>query len=320
MQRTISPSTSRPRAQAATAHPRRARLRAQPLRSAPVAAPQGSKIERLGRYGAADGRPREVIAAHGPGASVLLVDRDALTLGDRRLVAQLAADEPTSNAALVCARYLEDPSRGRCRRVTSRDLEVDPYAAPEHVERATGGSPVSEVVDRDGRDVYRLELVPLRAISELRWRRQPRSDRSQARAVSLREAIGASESYEPALALTLAGLARHRADPQISLAVLRAELGRLRASPIVLNRKLREAVLAAIERDGLSVSEIALRCGRVKRDRKGNISGETSWLARRLGLAAESGAARPTPWVHSDVLALIARSGLGLSPREVELG
>ena len=126
--------------------------------------------------------------------------------------------------------------------------------------------------------------------------------------------IGASESYQPALALTLAGLARHRADPQISVAALGAELGRLRASPIVLNRKLREAVLAAIERDGLSVSEIALRCGRVKRDRKGNISGETSWLARRLGLAAESGAARPTPWVHSDVLALIARSGLGLSP------
>jgi len=27
----------------------------------------------------------------------------------------------------------------------------------------------------------------------------------------------------------------------------------------------------------------------------------------------------PTPWVHSDVLALIARRGLGLSPREVEV-
>jgi hypothetical protein len=26
------------------------------------------------------------------------------------------------------------------------------------------------------------------------------------------------------------------------------------------------------------------------------------------------------PWVHSDTLALIARDGLGIAPREVELG
>ncbi|MEA2356627.1 MAG: hypothetical protein QOD61_2756, partial [Solirubrobacteraceae bacterium] len=26
------------------------------------------------------------------------------------------------------------------------------------------------------------------------------------------------------------------------------------------------------------------------------------------------------PWVHTDVLALIARNGLGLAPHEVELG
>ncbi len=91
-------------------------------------------------------------------------------------------------------------------------------------------------------------------------------------------------------------------------------------SPIVLNRKLRQAVLVAIERQGLSMSEIALRCGRVKRDSKGNMSGETSWLARRVGILPESGTTRPTPWVHSDVLALIARNGLGISPREVELG
>jgi len=67
------------------------------------------------------------------------------------------------------------------------------------------------------------------------------------------------------------------------------------------------------------MSEIAIRCGRVKRDRQGNESGETSWLARRLGLLPEGGQRIPTPWVHSDVLGLIARRGLGLSPREVEL-
>ncbi len=67
------------------------------------------------------------------------------------------------------------------------------------------------------------------------------------------------------------------------------------------------------------MSEIAIRCGRVKRDSRGNESGETSWLARRLGLLPEGGHSTPTPWIHSDVLGLIARQGLGVSPREVEL-
>jgi hypothetical protein len=87
----------------------------------------------------------------------------------------------------------------------------------------------------------------------------------------------------------------------------------------VLNRRLRTAVLATIERQGLSMSEIAIRCGRIKRDGNGNASGETSWLARRLGILPEGGRDTPTPWIHSDVLALIARRGLGISPREVEL-
>ena len=88
--------------------------------------------------------------------------------------------------------------------------------------------------------------------------------------------------------------------------------------PLYTFDEFREVVLAHIERDGLSLSEIATRCGRVKRDACGNESGETSWLARRLGLLPEGGKERPTPWIHSDVLALIARRGLGLSPREVE--
>jgi hypothetical protein len=100
---------------------------------------------------------------------------------------------------------------------------------------------------------------------------------------------------------------------------LRGELLRVQDSPIVLNRGLREAVLGVVERQGLSMSEVAIRCGRVKRDAAGNESGETSWLARRLGLLPEGGRKTPTPWIHSDVLALIARDGLGISPREVEL-
>jgi hypothetical protein len=103
------------------------------------------------------------------------------------------------------------------------------------------------------------------------------------------------------------------------MAVLRAELKRVLESPIVLNRGLREAVLAKVEHAEISMSEIAIRCGRTKRDPNGNVSGETSWLARRLGLLPEGGKSEPTPWIHSDVLALIARSGIGIAPREVEL-
>jgi hypothetical protein len=92
------------------------------------------------------------------------------------------------------------------------------------------------------------------------------------------------------------------------------------ASPILLNRGLREVVQRKVARGELSMSEIALRCGRVKRDRRGNLSGETSWLARRIGQLPEGGEQEPTPWIHSDVLALIVRQGLGASPHEIEVG
>jgi hypothetical protein len=96
------------------------------------------------------------------------------------------------------------------------------------------------------------------------------------------------------------------------------ELERLLRSSVVLNRRLREAVVRQVLA-GESMSEIAIRCGRFKRDRRGRRSGETSWLARRIGHMPEGGQTRPTPWIHSDTLALIARDGLGLSPHEVEL-
>jgi hypothetical protein len=128
------------------------------------------------------------------------------------------------------------------------------------------------------------------------------------------------EGYEPVRALTVRALAHHRDDAAVSVAVLRSELQRLDASRIVLNRGLRRAVLHAMGTQGLSLSEIAHRCGRVKRDGKGHCSGETSWLSRRVGISPEGGGdGEPTPWIHSEVLAVIARDGLGISPREVEL-
>lgn len=281
------------------------------------------RFDPLGRYINATGRTREVIAGQRGDGSVLVIDRDALTLGDRRLVAHLAADEPTENAALVCAHYLEDAHKGRCRRVTAEDLTGRLLADREEPKQPAAKSlHGTELVSRRGDCAYRLELVRADASAmELRWHRRPhRGCPVASTPVCLREVIGAIESYEPVCGLTLKALAMYREDAKVSIAMLRGELERLRESPIVLNRKLRQAVLATIEQDGVSMSEIAARCGRVKRDSKGNASGETSWLARRVGILPESGTRRSTPWVHSDVLALIARDGLGISPREVELG
>jgi hypothetical protein len=267
-----------------------------------------------------NGNRREVVARRGFAGSVLVVDRDAETRGDRRLVAHLGADEPPENAAVACRSYLEDGRMGSCRRLTADDLHTAPFAQEPVAQRWPQAQESSghELLDRNGR-AYRLELVRTEmSIPELRWRRLPPGG-FQARSVSVREAVAALESYEPVRALTRSALALHGADPGVSITVLRAELERVLVSPIVLNRALREVVLATVAQQELSMSEIAIRCGRVKRDRRGNESGETSWLARRLGLLPEGGHESPTPWVHSDVLALIARRGLGISPREVEL-
>jgi hypothetical protein len=274
----------------------------------------------LGRYTDQNGRRREVVARCGLAGSVLVVDRDAATLGDRRLVAHLASDEPPENAELVCRRYLEDARRGHCRHLTPEDARTPPLA--EGSKQARAGEPACDATLRDGSGhEYRLELVPSgMSIPELRWRRSPsHAGGGAGESVSVREAIACLQSYEPILALTGRALSLHCGRRDVSITVLRVELARMLESPIVLNRRLREVVLARIEREGLSMSEIAMRCGRVKRDCNGNESGETSWLARRLGILPEGGRSAPTPWIHSDVLALIARGGLGIAPREVEL-
>ncbi len=301
----------------------------------------------LARYTDAEGRLREILARPGRAGSVLVLDRDAATLGDRRLVAHLAADEPTENAGLVCRHYLRDPRGRRCRPVTPEDLLTAPFSeGGVRVDSELCCAPAPETVellDCHGR-VHRLEAFEAgMLIPELRWRRlaagsglgvsvdRPEGDWSEGergeserskggrQPESVRDVVGCLESYEPVRTLTAEAVALHREDPAVSVAVLRSELRRLDASRIVLNRGLRRAVLVAIHTRGLSLSEIAFRCGRVKRDGKGNSSGETSWLARRVGISPESGGGEPTPWIHSEVLAVIARLGLGVSPREVEL-
>jgi len=254
---------------------------------------------------------------------VLVLDRSAGTCDDLRLVAHIAADEPAVNAAVASRSYLAQARRGRCvcRSLDSEDLRSVPFTDDCQALSSGSHDEQTDRRDRHGRS-YRLERVRSSlSIPELRWTRQSAErDAPGPQIVSVRAAVASLESYEPVCTITRRALSLHMGDSSISITTLRMELARMRQSPIVLNRGLREAALAIAERDGLSMSEIAMRCGRVKRDAAGNESGETSWLARRLGLLPEGGRQTSTPWIHSDVLALIARDGLGLSPREVELG
>ncbi len=291
-------------------------------RAADLHAPDAElDVELLAGYLAATGRPREIICCQGVSGSRLVIDRDRLTRGDRRLLAHLASDEPIENAKLICDLYLGGSERSRCRCVVSSDLRSPlPTELQGQVLAATNGGAAEHDLCEARGVRYLLAMVPGRASTqELRWCGQSIGADLPHEPVSVRDVVGAIESYEPVRRLTAAAIQRHRRGRRMSVATLCLELHRLNASPTVLNRGLREAALRAVETSDLSMSEIALRCGRVKRDRRGFFSGETTWLARRLGLVCEGGAALPSPWVHSEVLALIAREGLGIPPREAEI-
>jgi hypothetical protein len=287
---------------------------------------------RLWRYTTPLGNPRELVVDEAAAGSLLVVDRDAVTLCDRRLVAHIAADEPRENVAIVCDHYLADDAGRFCRLVEPEDLRTVPFAAPSRSDRAqrqgastrdTIASPPTErlAIEATGCS-YRIVAAPFPTSRgrHLRWARRPAGEEtSEWKPVSLRDVVGALESYEPPLTLTATALALHEGRTAVSLLRLRSEYERMCSSRVVLNRGLREAVLHATSARGLTFSEIARRCGKVKLDRSGRSYGETSWLARRIGLMPESGRCARTPWVRSEVLALIARQGLGMSPREVEL-
>jgi hypothetical protein len=265
------------------------------------------------RYLAEDGL-RELVVLDGAGRSRLLIDRREADGGDARLLAHLAADEPAANARLVCREFLADPRRG-ARRVRESDFRSPPEGV---IDRSTAGTfRPAALTDAAGRRYFLRAFGA--APAELRWHRESRGRGGALRCLSAREVIGALEAYEPVCALTRAAVERFRHDRSVSVSTLSVELRRIETSPIVLNRRLREAVLSAVGDRGVSLSAIAIACGRIKHDRRGNGSGETSWLARRVGLLPSSRGANPNPWVHTDTLALIARDGLGIAPREVEL-
>jgi hypothetical protein len=276
---------------------------------------------RLATYATPRGVCREIITQAGAADSTLVIDRVRVNRTDARLVGHLAPDEPPENARLLCNLYVQSADRGRCRPVTDEDVRGAPTAA---------SAELTDLASKDHKQaiatvgcLYDLATArDERPLPELRWRRAPvRSSQGPGRPVRLRDVIAAVESYEPARAMTTRALECHAHDRALSVATLRQELKRLNESPIVLNRGLREAVRAAMQTSDLSLSEIAIRCGRVKFNAHGKAcGGQASWLARRIGERPESGQSQPTRWVHSEVLALVARQGLGVAPADVELG
>jgi hypothetical protein len=267
----------------------------------------------LGAYEDDQGRRRTLVARQSAGGGVLVIDQDADTLADRRLVAHLAADEAAVNARIVADLYLADPAGRFARPLHDRDwgTPADGREPPDEPDPPATG----ELRDARGRRYHLAAVDEHRYGRQTRWLR--RGTRGRSEPVTLRAVVGALEAYEPARALTRAAVAR---PPRgASTEVLARELRTLERSPLVLNRALREAVQRRVRSGELSLSCIASRCGRAKRRATGLRIGDTTWLQRRLGAMPETGTSKPTPWIHTDVLALIAREGLGVEPREVEL-
>jgi hypothetical protein len=279
------------------------------------------RTQLVRRYRDADGSSRELIARPGAEGTVLVVDRDVVSRSAERLVAHLSADEPFENIEIACRVFLAaQPEQRRCRSLAPADAHCVPFGTRSRDAGSELEARGRAALHGGATSGFRLALVPSgMSIPALRWTRCAQDALAPA-TVSLREAIATLESYEPLREMTRSALARYEHDPSVSCTVVRAELLRVLDSPIVLNRALREAVVAKVASGEASMSELAIRCGRLKRESGGGTTGETSWLARRVGLLPEGGHRRPTRWVHSDVLALIARAGLGVAPREVELG
>ena len=125
--------------------------------------------------------------------------------------------------------------------------------------------------------------------------RTSNGDDTPAELVTVREVIGRLESYEPVRSLTAGTSLPTEGDRSVSSGVLHAELARLDESSTVLNRGLREAVLVAVKTRGMTLSEIAKRCGRFKRDARGTMSGETSGLVVVSGCRPRAGRTPPRP-------------------------
>jgi hypothetical protein len=265
-----------------------------------------------------EGEPRVFVAmlwAFTPGAALyrVMIDRSRIEPSDNRVVGYLFPEEPASNVVPMCGSYLEHPN------VSPNDVPLATLLYRlgwgNELETCQGDltGNASEVRYR----LVRAIIPPLR-IPQLRWWRcVPLGQAGPGYPVVLRDVCGATQTYSPYLAETTSAIEQYQDDPEVSIVKLREERCNLVKSPIVLNRGLREAVQARVNH-GTSLSQIAQNCGR-RINRKGQISGETSWLSRRMGVMPDGGKSHPTPWIHTDVLNLIAEKGLQVPPHEVEV-
>lgn len=258
-----------------------------------------------------DGARRQLITIS-VGEHRLLIDRP-LEGGAARLLARLAPDEPAGNARLIARMYLADLQRASCRTITRTDLQPAGKAASDQGQVAWETPLVAGI----GR-TFQIRATDTAGITSIRWSELDTST-GEAQVVSLRHVVGRLEDYQPAVAISSAAIEAFNGDRARSVVALRIELDRLVNSRIVLNRRLRELVQSTVSREQATMSEIAMRCGRTRNANHGRPCGETSWLARRIGALPEAGESHPTPWVHIEVLALIARDGLGIAPAEAEL-
>jgi hypothetical protein len=282
------------------------------------ALPMPSQPTDFGSYLDERRRRREIVCRAGATGSRLVIDRLAGAGADERLVAHLAADEPAKNARIVCEAYLAD-ARKACRRVQSEDFDRAPVHEIAPPDESSEVSVAGQLMDGSG-CAYRLEPDwTENAVQEMRWRRLTPCANGRGEAVSVRSVIGALERYEPVLSLTRQAISNVASDPTLSCSVLCAQLRCIEKGRVVLNRRLREAVHDAVDQRELTLSEIAISCGRLRRRSQDCSRPDTTWVRRRIGDACDTTTGRPTAWVSSDVLALIAREGLGVDPREVEV-
>jgi hypothetical protein len=153
----------------------------------------------------------------------------------------------------VSSLYLGDEQGRHCRPVAPKDFDCGPSEVGETpvaiASEVTGDPYGSQVVDRHGRS-YSLGLAPGgTAISELRWHHaSPHGEQSRPEPVTVPDAIGALESYEPVRGLTVRALEERGGHASVSVTALPAELERVYTSPVVLNRGRREAVLGAVHK------------------------------------------------------------------------
>ena len=180
------------------------------LDPAPGALGTSPAASRLGRYTEHDtGAVREIARLSIADGSALVVDRLSGTHGDARLLARLAADEPRENAQILCALYLADESKGRCRPVHRRR----PRCRADTRSDSTSAASTSCATRRDRLSHPRVRVgwaFPRAPLDT----QHPGPNRSET--VRLREVVARFEDYEPARSITANALAAHRSDGTLS--------------------------------------------------------------------------------------------------------